>query len=88
MLSVPTVHLNGTSKQELLDQLKNAFRAVREAEAIVRKAYPHGRDYYVQTDTGGIEEAMRQHGRRLVSLNNIANELEAIAIAVQEQGRH
>ena len=93
MLAVPTVHLNGTSKQELLDQLQNAFRAVREAQNVLAKAAPHGRDYYVQDADhpamkgGAIFTAQAQHHARMAKLAGVCEELEQIAIAVQDQGR-
>lgn len=47
-MRVPTVHLNGTSKGELLDQAHRAARAVANAITAVMQAAPNGRDFYVQ----------------------------------------
>jgi len=76
-LAVPTVHLNGTSRRELLEQICTALTALQEAEAAVRRASPHGRDYYPQGEDA-IGEALRQHTDRLLRLHAIYVELETI----------
>jgi len=47
-MMMPTIHINGTSAKELLEQLRNASVAVREARGALQQAAPHGRDYYPQ----------------------------------------
>lgn len=74
----PTVHLNGTSKNELLQGYVEALRALRAAEAAIAKAGPHARDYYVQGDDA-FRQAQAQHVHRLLAIDNITGELEAIA---------
>jgi hypothetical protein len=44
---IPTVHLNGTSGEDLLDQYGSAVEAVREAIDAVCDTGPNARDYYV-----------------------------------------
>ena len=44
----PTIHLNGTSRQSLLDAATEARSAVDEAEIKLREVWPNGRDYYPQ----------------------------------------
>lgn len=86
-LEVPTVHLNGTSKQELLLQLREAYRAVNKAKEALRATVPHLRDYYVQDSTDQVyERAREQHNSRHDMLNTVMEQLEAIASAVQDQG--
>lgn len=80
-LAVPTIHLGGTSRQELLDQLSNAMAAVSDAEAALGAACPNGRDYYVQGQDA-IQEALRQHANRLHNLRAVYIELNEIAEAV------
>lgn len=83
-LAIPTVHLNGTSANELLSQLKDAYSAVRQATEKLQRAAPHGRDYYVQNDRA-YTLAREQHDQRLKALTDIASDLESIAIGVQDQ---
>jgi hypothetical protein len=81
---VPTVHLNGTAREDLLEQLSNAYDAIVEAEKTLSHATPNGRDYYLQ-EHGALELARRQHADRIRALSQIKQELEAIAIAVGDQ---
>ena len=80
-LSVPTVHLNGTSQTELLTQLTTAADAVRDAITAVQKACPNGRDYYPQ-GRDATQEALRQHDNRLRCMADVLCELVEIAEAV------
>lgn len=85
-LAIPTVHLNGTSADGLLEQLCDACNAIRDAEAALREAAPHGRDYYLQEPAlNQFQVAQTQHFARLVKLAEVRAELEQIAEAVDEQ---
>ena len=56
---IPRIHLNGTSKGELLDQLKAADRALGAAEEALGRAAPNARDYYV-IEPNPFEQARRR----------------------------
>ena len=84
LIAVPTVHLNGTSKQALLDQLQEAIGAIEDAGKALARAAPHGRDYYIQKDNP-INAAMDQHDARMEKLRSIVRELEFIAEQVVDQ---
>lgn len=87
-MKVPTIHLNGTSKKELLDGYRAAYSALGDAIEALRKTAPHGRDYYVQSDDArALATAIDEHQARLAKLVLIRDEIEAIAVAVQEQGK-
>ena len=81
-LTVPTVHLNGTSAQGLLDQLQAAVEALRQAQVSVVEAAPNGRDYYLQA--GASTLAMELHERRCQDLHRMRTELEEMRDHVQE----
>lgn len=81
MLRIPTIHLNGTSKDALLTAYCDAIDAVHEAGRKLAQAYPNGRDYYVQ-DGNATSEAMAQHESRMKKLREVAAELEEIANAI------
>lgn len=87
-MKYPTVHLNGTSKGELLEQLQNAGAACRTAIQAVGNAAPNARDYYVQ-DAGAYTIAVAEHTRRLERLHAVHHELSEIAnqVAMQKGGR-
>jgi hypothetical protein len=48
-MTYPTVHLNGTSKGSLEEQLRDAYDAVQVAMDKLSDAAPNGRDYYPQS---------------------------------------
>jgi hypothetical protein len=80
-LAIPTIHLNGTSKDALLEGYCNAIDALHEAGRNVAAAYPNLRDYYVQgPDAGRI--AVEQHEARMTKLREVIRELETIAEAI------
>jgi len=83
-LAIPTVHLNGTSKQELLEGLWNAIDKIEEAKRAITLTCPHGRDYYINvgSENNSINEATKQHVSRLMALSKVKSELEEIAFAI------
>jgi hypothetical protein len=81
MLSIPTVHLNGTSREELSRLYQEAYTAIGEAGRALAKAYPNGRDYYPQ-GADAINKAMREHEARMRKLKEVQDEIEQIAEAI------
>ena len=77
-IALPTVHLNGTSRQSLIDDNDAAYNALRAAVRALEKAAPNARDYYVQGD-GAFANAVAQHVARLTALRSVLADLEAIA---------
>lgn len=77
-LKVPTIHLNGTSKQELLDQLIDAGQALRSAYVALCEAAPNARDYYPQGN-GAYGAARDQHVERVRKIQAVIDELNALA---------
>lgn len=83
-LIVPTVHLNGSGKKNLTENLKECWAAVDNAINVLRVNGPHGRDYYVQPE-GALEEAIAQHRARMKKLEEVQAELEEIWEGVENQ---
>lgn len=81
---VPTVHLNGTAGEVLLDQYTAAADAVRKAIDAVCNAGPNARDYYVQ-GTDAARAAQREHEARVKALKGVRDELAAIVEGIQDQ---
>jgi hypothetical protein len=84
-LAMPTVHLNGTSKESLLSGLCDVVHALHGAGRKLAAACPNGRDYYVKP--GSFSAALHQHESRMDKLREIIKELETIAEHVSDQGR-
>jgi hypothetical protein len=78
-LVIPSVHLNGTSRGMLYDQLRDGVTDINTAIETLNKASPHMRDYYVKPNS---EEAYRlalaQHNSRIQRLIDVRTELETI----------
>ena len=81
---IPTVHMNGTAGEVLLDQYTAAAEAVRKAIDALCDAGPNARDYYVQGPDAALA-AQREHEARLASLKRVRNELAAIVEGIQDQ---
>ena len=80
-MRVPTIHLNGTAKKDLVEALCNAVHAIHEAGKALAQTCPNGRDYYPQ-GPDAIYRAIEEHIERMSKLSIVAKELEAIAMEV------
>jgi hypothetical protein len=78
----PTIHCNGTRKRALFDQYIESMKAIQIAAEKIPEA--NRRDYYPQ---GGdaMNQAIEQRYRWLNTLNDLHNEIEAVAIKITEQ---
>ena len=82
----PRVHLNGTSRKELLEQLETAYRALNTAYACVQSAFPHARDYYVLPDSAYTQARHEWHAR-LSAIAQAKVDMLEIYQNVESQGR-
>lgn len=73
----PTVHLNGTNRGVLIEQLLAARDAVNNAMEALRNAAPNGRDYYPQ-GSRMIYQATDEHVARMLKLEEVHRELTLI----------
>lgn len=80
-LTVPTVHLNGTACDSLLDAHCGAGSALRAALDALELTAPNPRDYYPQGDAA-FAAAKREHADRVGRLRSVLAELEALAVAI------
>jgi len=81
---VPTIHLNGTSKQSLLDDLDEAFDALNTAFNKLKRTAPNGRDYYPQ-GPDALEKAANAHFERLRKVQAVSDEIQELMLAIDEQ---
>ena len=86
MVAIPSVHMNGTSYDELFRQNRDAHEAVRAAWEALSKASPNGRDFYPQGDDA-IKVASAEHYERMRKLTVILDDLETIAEGILNQKR-
>jgi hypothetical protein len=80
-MMVPTVHLNGTSKDELVRQVADAGRALRLGIETLGEANPNGRDFYIQ-GPDALRLAQQEHRIRLGKLEEVHDELQTLAEAI------
>lgn len=80
----PTIHINGTSGEELVSQLASAGHALEYALTAVAQAAPNARDYYVKGDTA-FREATTDHVSRLERLRSVSREIVDLLYDVLEQ---
>jgi hypothetical protein len=76
-LQLPTIHMNGTSKQELESQIEAADRALSLALDALNAAAPHARDYYPR-HVMDFQAALEQHHGRVKMLKTVRRELGQI----------
>lgn len=76
-MTAPTIHLNGTSRDELTAGYYAAMQAVQAAQDATQKTAPNGRDYYPQGPEA-YTAARDEHYARLQTLEKIRAELEAL----------
>lgn len=82
----PTIHLNGTGKKMLFEGYLNAAQACSKAIDAIQALEFNARDYYPQ---GGHawREACSEMEQRLVKLKSVQEDMLAIAMHAQNDGR-
>lgn len=84
-LIAPCIHMNGTGETDLLDCLESAYTAVQDALDRLRHCTPNARDYYVYGDPATFNHARDEHHARGLRLKGVVDELQALAIAIQDK---
>lgn len=88
----PTIHLNGTSGEELLKGYNKAALALGEALIALQDAFPHPRDYYPQhrdTDAtgalpGAFQQAAQEMRLRIECVRKVRDEIHQIRNTIEE----
>ena len=84
-LTMPIIHLNGTSKESLLEGYELAYSAIGDTMRTLQEAAPNARDYYPAPVS--YPKAADEHAARLKALATVREELEQIARAICNQDR-
>ncbi len=77
-MMTPTIHINGTSREQLLDGYLSALEELERAIYKLSLTAPNGRDYYVQ-DGDAWRVANAEHLERMRALHAVREELSQIA---------
>ena len=75
----PTIHLNGTTADELLGSLEVACNELHKTLEAVARTAPHGRDYPNRTEA--LTEATAAHIERMNRLRAVYDELQELWLA-------
>jgi hypothetical protein len=75
----PVIHLNGTSKEELLNLREDAYAALDAAASALRQMAPNARDYQGWED---FERARAQHAARVKALRDVQKAIEDECAAI------
>jgi len=79
----PTLNLNGSSADDLIDPRIAAYEALQAVKEALAKVTPHGRDY--PGDTAQCLADREAHYDRLATLRAIAAELILEVISIEGQ---
>lgn len=82
---LPSIHLNGTSLQELLDQTLLAAHALNTALSAMETANPNARDYYPQGHQAFLA-AQEEHQARCRKVKAVLEELAQLAEGIADGG--
>jgi hypothetical protein len=77
-MRMPTVHLNGTSREVLQHQARNVKQTLDLLIEEMGQAAPHGRDYYVLADESAFREAVEEHTERMAVLCKMKGDYERL----------
>lgn len=81
-MTLPTIHLNGTSPEELSRQAEQVYDRARDLLDALRDASPNGRDYYVVP--GSMPQAQDEAAKRQKDVLAIQEWAEAVIGAAQD----
>lgn len=84
--TVPQVNNNGTSRGELIEQRQMTRAALNMTIKLLCEQVPHGRDFQT-VDRERYDEARALHNVRLNILQELADDLQAEALAILHQGK-
>jgi len=73
---LPFVHLNGTSRANLLEGYVAAQLALADAIAALQNVEFNGRDYYPHKEAGAFEQASEQRQQAFAALASVAEYID------------
>lgn len=79
-MQLPTIHLNGSNPDTLINEWGAAYLAIGEAITALAQCAPDGRDYYPLGD-GAYQIAKAEHRARLTALHAMRDDLQALCDA-------
>ncbi len=83
---IPQINMNGDTKESLLREVAEAYRAVDAALEKVAAITVHGRNFQTLPDgRERLQQAIVEHESRYIRLNNVLDELRELHNGIAEQ---
>jgi len=83
VLELPAIHLNGTSREALLEQNCKVGNALVDALNALSDAAPNGRDYYTKSPNA-FKRAIAEHLDRCNKIKTVLAEVEQIVTYISD----
>jgi hypothetical protein len=83
-ITPPTIHLNGTGYERLLNDYQTAYNALQEAISAFKLIEFHSRDYYVK-DSAAWPAALEHRTEQREALGNVSDYLLEHIMAIINQ---
>lgn len=82
-MTLPTIHLNGTSPDRLIADLCAASSALDAAYEALKQTAPNGRDWYPQ-GPAAMAAAEAEHMSRLRRVDEVKKEVDELTFAISQ----
>jgi hypothetical protein len=86
-MMTPTIHLNGTPADRLVEQYTDAFAKAQELLIALANIEFNARDYYINPDPNAFEQARQESSTRFVAVKTVRDEMQDFIVAIQDQQR-
>lgn len=80
-MQLPMIHLNGTSRESLIEGLCEASSAIEAAYQALKQTAPNGRDYYL-LGSEAMRVAEAEHVDRLRRIDGVKTEVDEMTRAI------
>ena len=84
MATIPYIHSNGTSREQLLEMRLTAANSLRKAMYAISEMYPNMRDYYLDPSGERWTAACAQADSRMAAIKGVYDDLVAEYDAIEE----
>jgi hypothetical protein len=84
-MQLPAIHLNGSGKNNLIEEAGDCYLAIVKALDVVSSRPPNARDYYVISGEA-YNLALAEHQDRIKRLHALGREFEALCEGIQNGG--
>jgi hypothetical protein len=86
-MQLPAIHLNGNTKQSLLDEVLDCRHAIDVAINVLCERGPNSRNYYVLADgPAAYDRAREEHIARIEKLRGLAREFDELVDGIDRGG--